>query len=91
MSLFIRSVPFNFYSFLAVLLVLLIALQIVPDFGPMRTAERRAELEGKVLRDGAVPMMSKELTDLKASDSKNTSFLLNFLASSAKSVGCIGE
>jgi len=79
MDLFIRSVPFNFYSYLAVLLVLLIALRIVPDFGPMRTAEKRAEIEGKVLRDGAVPMMSKELTDLEASKSKNTNLILNFL------------
>ena len=78
MSLFIRSVPFNFYSYLAIFLVLLIVLRIVPDFGPMRTAERRAEIEGKVLRDGAIPMMSKELTDLEASDSKNTNLALNF-------------
>jgi Na+/H+ antiporter NhaC len=79
MALFIHSIPFNFYSYLTILMVLLIVLRVIPDFGPMRTAETRAEVEGKVLRDGAVPMMSKELTDLEASESKNTNIFLNFL------------
>lgn len=79
MALFIHSVPFNFYSFLSILLVLLLAVRAIPDFGPMRTAEERAYQTGKVLRDGAVPMMSRELTELEASPSDNTSILVNFV------------
>lgn len=79
MELFIRSIPFNFYSFLAVLMVGLIALQLIPDFGPMRRAEKRARTTGKVLRDGAVPMMSKDLTEMEVSKSPHTNIFLNFL------------
>jgi Na+/H+ antiporter NhaC len=79
LRLFIGSVPFNFYAYLTVLMVALIALKIIPDFGPMRRAEERAEQTGKVLRDGAVPMMGKELTDLEVSTSPHTNIGLNFL------------
>jgi len=78
LQLFIRSAPFNFYGILTVVMVGLIVLQIVPDFGPMRKAERRTMETGKVLRDGAIPMMGKELTEIEASDSPRRSILLNF-------------
>ena len=42
MELFIRSLPYNFYAVLSIGLVGLIAVEAVPDFGPMRTAEKRA-------------------------------------------------
>ncbi|MFQ5790196.1 MAG: Na+/H+ antiporter NhaC family protein [Acidobacteriota bacterium] len=79
MDLFLHSIPFNFYSFLCLALVLLLAARAIPDFGPMRAAEERAYQTGKVSRDGAVPMMSRELTDLEASSSGKTSLLVNFL------------
>jgi len=78
LQLFIRSVPFNFYGILTVVMVGLIVLQVVPDFGPMRKAEKRTMETGKVLRDGAIPMMGKELTEIEASDSPRRSILLNF-------------
>ena len=78
-ALFLRSIPFNFYSYLAVLMVLFIALGIIPEYGPMRTAERRAMETGKVLRDGAVPMMGRELTSLEVSKTGRTGLVLNFL------------
>jgi Na+/H+ antiporter NhaC len=52
---FLRSVPFRFYPILALCLVFLIAVT-GRDFGPMARAERRARLEGKPLRDGAMPL-----------------------------------
>ena len=79
LRLFVSSVPFNFYGYLTVLMVALIAIKVIPDFGPMRRAEERAERTGKVLRDGAVPMMGKELTDLEVSESPHTNILLNFV------------
>jgi len=78
LRLFIASVPFNFYAFLTVLMVALIAVKVLPDFGPMRRAEDRAQTTGKVLRDGAVPMMGKELTDLEVSTSPHTNIAVNF-------------
>jgi Na+/H+ antiporter NhaC len=78
LELFIRSVPFNLYGILTVVMVGLIAFKAIPDFGPMRKAEERAATTGKVLRDGAIPMMGKELTGIEASDSPRRSILLNF-------------
>lgn len=80
-GLFIQAIPYNWYCFLAVLMVLVVVSGIVPDFGAMKRAERRAIETGKVLRDGAVPMMGKELTELESasSSSARTNLFLNFL------------
>lgn len=77
-NLFLHAIPYNFYSYFTVLMVGLLALKIIPEFGPMRKAEERAEKTGKVFRDGATPLMGKELTDLKISDSPYPNILLNF-------------
>lgn len=52
---YVKSVPFVLYSFAAVLLVFLVAV-LKFDWGPMRLAERRALVEGKLIRDGAKPL-----------------------------------
>ena len=87
LRLFIESIPFNFYGFMTVAMVGLIAAKIIPDFGPMRTAENRAQRTGKVLRDGAVPMMGKELTELEVTTSSHPSIALNFLLPVAIIIG----
>ncbi len=61
--LLVRSVPLNFYAILSLLLLFLV-LVTRKDFGPMRKAEHRAESEGKLLRDGAQPMISDEVLAL---------------------------
>jgi Na+/H+ antiporter NhaC len=63
---YIKAIPFNFYALLMVIIVLLNALEILPDFGPMKTAERRAKKTGAVLRDGAVPLIGTELEELQS-------------------------
>jgi Na+/H+ antiporter NhaC len=78
MQVFVASIPFNFYALLAVLMVGLIAAGIVPEFGPMKTAERRASETGKVLRDGADPLMGEELTDIAPYEGVRTSLFWNF-------------
>ncbi|QZY56236.1 hypothetical protein [Crassaminicella profunda] len=40
-----------------------IVILLEKDFGPMYRAEVRARTTGKVIRDGAMPMMSKEITE----------------------------
>lgn len=79
MSLFIRSIPYNFYAYFAVLMVLAVSIGLVPEFGPMRAAERRAIDTGRVLREGAVPMMGRELTELEPVVSPRTGLFWNFL------------
>lgn len=80
MSLFVRSIPFNLYAVLSVVMVLLIARSVIPDFGSMRSAERRTLATGEVLRPGSVPMMSSELTELSPSEVGRANVWLNFVA-----------
>lgn len=56
-----KAIPFQFYSIIAILAV---GYYIFTgkDWGPMAKAEQRAEKTGKVLRDGATPMVSEEAT-----------------------------
>lgn len=79
MSTFVKSSFFNFYAIGAVLMVGLIATKVIPDFGPMKRAEERALLEGKVLRDGAEPLVGEELTDTKAYPGYKINVFLNFI------------
>ena len=78
MLAFARSIPYNFYAWFAVIMVGLIALRVIPEFGPMAVAERRAIEEGKVLRDGAVPLMGEELTDIEPYPGVRTHLFWNF-------------
>ncbi|MFK7862953.1 MAG: Na+/H+ antiporter NhaC family protein [Pseudohongiellaceae bacterium] len=79
MSAFIYSIPFNIYAWLAVVMVGLIAIGIIPDFGPMKAAEQRALNENKVLAEGAQPLMGVELTNIKPYPGINTSLFWNFI------------
>jgi len=51
-SVFLNSIPYNFYPLLALFFVFLVAYQGL-DFGPMYRAERRARETGEVLGDEA--------------------------------------
>ncbi len=53
---YIKSIPMNLYCIFAVAFVGIISFT-GRDFGPMAAAEIRAEKEGKIIRDGASPMM----------------------------------
>ncbi len=66
MSVFIQSIPYNFYAWFAVILAGLVAFGIVPNFGAMKKAESRALIEGKVIRDGATPLTGKEMDLIKS-------------------------
>ncbi len=56
----LKSLPFNLYAIFA-LITLLIVIITGKDIGPMALAEKRAREEGKVLRDGAEPVISTEV------------------------------
>lgn len=51
---YLSTIPFNYYSILALLLVAIIAFKQW-DFGPMAKAERRARQTGQLYRKGAQP------------------------------------
>lgn len=52
---FLQSIPFRFYTLMALVLMLIIILWR-RDYGPMLTAEHRARTTGKLLREGARPL-----------------------------------
>ncbi len=59
----LRTIPYNFYPFLALGGVLLVIFS-KKDFGPMAKAEQRVRETGKLLNDNSQPMVSDELTDV---------------------------
>lgn len=63
-SVFANAILYNFYPMLALTLALVVSLEVFPDIALMKKAELRARNEGKVLRDGAIPMISDEGSDL---------------------------
>ncbi|UXX77826.1 sodium:solute symporter [Reichenbachiella carrageenanivorans] len=60
-----RALPYNFYPFLALSLVAYVIFT-GKDYGPMKKAECRAKEEGKLIADGATPMISDEVSMLDA-------------------------
>lgn len=63
-SLFLSTIPLNFYAILSVLFAGFISFSF-KDFGAMKKAERRSEEFGKTIADGAVPMISEDVASLK--------------------------
>jgi len=63
-KILVNAIPLNFYAWLTLLMVLFIILT-EKDFGPMKKAEIRAKREGKILRDGAKPVVSSKLINIK--------------------------
>lgn len=66
-KIMLHAYPLNFYPFLAMAAVLLVILT-QKDIGPMKKAEMRAQKEGKVIADNAVPMMSNEIVTMSAKE-----------------------
>ncbi|MEX2640423.1 MAG: Na+/H+ antiporter NhaC family protein [Balneolales bacterium] len=69
-SFFITALPFNFYALFAILMTLLFTLDKLP-FVPgkkMRAARARVRETGKLDSDGATPLASPELTEMKVPD-----------------------
>jgi Na+/H+ antiporter NhaC len=58
LAIFIGAIRYNFYPILMLLFTLLVCAGVIPDFGPMRTAERRAAETGELIRAGAKPLVS---------------------------------
>lgn len=79
MTVFLYSIPFNIYGWLAVTMAGLIAFQLMPNFGPMRTAEHRARTTGKVIRDGAVPLSGGEFEQILQGSRGSANLLFYFV------------
>ncbi len=61
-NFFFKAIPFNFYPWFALLFCFLISVEKLPWYGrKMAKAMKRAKETGKLNRDGARPLLSKEL------------------------------
>lgn len=80
MNAVVRMVPYNFYGILSVAMVGLIAFGLIPDYGPMRKAEKRARETGKVIGDDARPMIGRELSEIKPKEGIKSNLIINFFA-----------
>ncbi len=63
-SLLAGSLLFNFYSIVAIVFTLILAITGF-RFGSMARAEERAQERGELLRPGATPLISEEISELK--------------------------
>ncbi|MCP3916558.1 MAG: Na+/H+ antiporter NhaC family protein [bacterium] len=61
-AVFMQTLPYRFYCLFTLVFVGLLVIT-GRDFGPMLTAQKRAA-NGKILRDGAKPLVGKAATDL---------------------------
>ncbi len=62
-QVFVKSIPFNFYAIIVILMAAFIIITFV-DFGPMKKAELRARTTGKTIADHSVPMVSDDVTSI---------------------------
>lgn len=62
--MFLKALPFNFYSWACLLFVLMIVLT-GRDYGPMLKAETRAINTGRLMASGAQPLLDEEMQRLE--------------------------
>lgn len=80
LAIFIGAIKYNFYPMLMLLFTLLVCVGVIPDFGPMRKAERRVTETGELLRRGAKPLLTDDDEDVLAvADGYKPSLLLELL------------
>ena len=76
LAVFIGGIRYNFYPMLMLGFTLLVCLRVIPDFGPMRKAERRVAETGDLIRPGGKPLLSDETEDVIGEASGTQSSLL---------------
>jgi len=77
LDVFVNSIPYNLYGLLSIALAGVIAVGVVPDFGRMKVAERRAREKGKVLREDANPLIGVEIEQIEPKEGKTASLLVH--------------
>ena len=80
LTVFIGAIKYNYYPMLMLLFTFLIAAGMLPDFGPMRAAERRASATGALIRPGGKPLVADDGDDvLDAAAGREASLFLELL------------
>lgn len=69
LAYFIKTIPFNFYGWIALMVVPLVILGVIPIFGPMKEAEKRARETGVLAPEGSEKIdISSGIEDIKVPD-----------------------
>lgn len=63
-ALLVESLAYNFFSWMAVILAIVLAVTGW-SWGPMRRAEIRAATTGDLIRPGSIPMISEEVSEIE--------------------------
>jgi Na+/H+ antiporter NhaC len=80
LAIFIGAIKYNFYPMLMLLFTLLICAGVIPDFGPMRTAEKRAAATGELVRPGGKPLLTDDGDEvLEVASGRKASLILELL------------
>lgn len=66
-NIFIETIPYRFYNIL-ILVFIVASAMMLREFGPMYKAEKRARTTGKLLPDGAHPMIAEDTTDIEPNE-----------------------
>lgn len=66
LAVFIGAIKYNFYPLLMLMFTFLVCAGVIPDFGPMRKAERRARETGALIRPGSKPLVGDEHDNAQA-------------------------
>jgi len=77
LSVYISAIPYMVYGWVAVVIVPLVAMAVIPVFGPMKKAEERVEKTGEVVPPGTGKLAALE--DDIAENAKENPKLINFL------------
>lgn len=75
----ISGFVFNFYCWAALILCGLLGCGIIPHYGPMRKAEKRALETGQVYAEGSTPLLSGELDAIKPNEGVKSNLFLDFI------------
>ncbi|MEI6857220.1 Na+/H+ antiporter NhaC family protein [Psychrilyobacter sp.] len=76
-EILVKSLPYQFYSMITIVSVLFY-IWTGKHWGPMKKAENRASKEGKLMRDGATPLVSTDTTEIKTKEGV-TPHMMNML------------
>ncbi len=66
LGVFVKTIPYNLYAWIVILMVPLVIYKILPDIGPMKKAEQRVKTTGQVAPPGSekIEMISEDVTTL---------------------------
>ena len=83
----VGAFKFNFYCWIILILNGLLAAGIVPHYGPMKAAQKRALETGQVYDPKSTPLLSDELDQIKPNEGIKSNLLIDFVCPAVIIIG----